>query len=336
MTDESVAVIIAAYNAEKTIDKCIASLLNQVKVKNYQIIIVNDGSTDATLDRLNRYRSDSKVNIINKNNTGASDSRNEALKQVTTDFVTFVDADDYVEKDYLYTLIKQYKEHPECDLTICGYQKEQVDGAVTMIGQGQRSILNQEQAFHDIFISYNFEGYLVNKLFKVNIIKDNNLWIDKDITLSEDLLFCCEYLNHCQKVSIDPKPVYHYVRYENSQLHSHQIGYPFDYKAMTILDTFTKISKTIPSNYPNVVLNVNARRCWFAVSLLRSIEAAPNRKEVNKNTIIFLRSIAKKYRSDFMKNDVLPPRDKIIYWVNWFFPKTFAKIWNLLGLRDHS
>ncbi|MBC8743172.1 glycosyltransferase family 2 protein [Lactobacillus sp. Marseille-P7033] len=336
MTDGSIAVIIAAYNAEKTIDKCIASLLNQVKVTNYQVIIVNDGSTDATLDRLNRYRFDSKINVINKNNTGASDSRNEALKQVTTDFVTFVDADDYVEKDYLYTLIKQYKDNPECELVICGYQKEQVDGAVTMIGQGKKSILNQEQAFHDIFISYNFEGYLVNKLFRVNIIKDNNLWIDKDAALSEDLLFCCEYLRYCQKISFDPKPVYHYIRYENSQLHSHQIGHPFDYKAMTILDTFAKISKIIPDNYPNVVLNVNARICWFAVSLLRSIEAAPNQKQISKGTIAFLRSIAKKYRSDFMKNDVLPPRDKIIYWVNWIFPKTFAKIWNLLGLRDHS
>lgn len=336
MTNDSISVIIAAYNAEDTIDKCLVSILKQKNVDHYQIIIVNDGSTDNTLERLSKYRSNTKVSIINKKNTGASDSRNVALKQVNTDFVTFVDADDYVADDYLDTLLNQYFQLPDCDLAICGYQKELANGQITMIGNGEKAILNQEEAFHNIFISYNFEGYLVNKLFKVSIIKANNLWLDKEAKFSEDLLFCCNYLNYCQKISFNPKPVYHYVYYANSQLHSHRIGSPFDNNAISILDTFSKIRRTVPLKYTKEISDVNARVCWFAVTLLRSIAAAPNRNEIDKKTIDSLRKIAKKYRKDFMRNDVLPPRDKIIYWVNWFFPRTLGKIWNLLDLRDHS
>jgi glycosyltransferase involved in cell wall biosynthesis len=333
---KSISIIIAAYNAAKTIDRCLQSLLNQVKVNDYKIIVVNDGSTDNTLEHLSKYKLDSSIYILDKENTGASDSRNHGLKLVDTDFVTFVDADDYVDNDYLYTMLKQYEDNINCDLAICGYQKENVDGSLIMLCEGKKTILNQQQAYHDLFISYNFEGYLVNKLFKVDIIKDNNLCIDEDVTLSEDLLFCCQYLKYCQQIYFDPKPVYHYIRYEDSQLHSHQIGAPFDKSALGILDTFSKIKEEIPKGYDDVNINVNARICWFAVTLLRSIYAAPNWKDVNKETIIFLRKVARKHRKDFMKNDVLPSRDKLIYWINWLFPKLFARMWNTLGLRDHS
>lgn len=334
--NNSISIIVTAYNAEQTIDRCIDSLLKQTGVKDYQIIIINDGSSDKTLEHLAKYKEDPKVKVIDKENTGASDSRNVGLRLVDTKYVTFTDADDYVDDAYLSTMLTQYSEVPQCDLAICGYQKENVDGQVTMIGTGKKGILSQKQALHDILISYGFEGYLVNKLFKTKIIKDNNLCFDKNIKLSEDLLFCIQYLLECRKVSFDPKPVYHYIRYENSQLHSHQIGNIFSESSISILDTCSKIRKIIPEQYTCVISAVNARTCWFAVTLLRSIEAAPNRSEVNKKIIRNLRKTAQKYQSDFMKNNVLPQRDKIIYWINWLFPRTLGTVWRFLKLRDHS
>lgn len=334
--NNSISIIVTAYNAEQTIDRCIDSLLKQTDVKDYQIIIINDGSSDKTLEHLAKYKEDPKVKVIDKENTGASDSRNVGLRLVDTKYVTFTDADDYVDDTYLSTMLTQYSEVPQCDLAICGYQKENVDGQVTMIGTGKKGILPQKQALHDILISYGFEGYLVNKLFKTKIIKDNNLCFDKNIKLSEDLLFCIQYLLECRKVSFDPKPVYHYIRYENSQLHSHQIGSIFSESTISILDTCSKIRKIIPEQYTCVISAVNARTCWFAVTLLRSIEAAPNRSEVNKKIIRNLRKTAQKYQSDFMKNNVLPQRDKIIYWINWLFPRTLGTVWRFLKLRDHS
>lgn len=334
--DNSISVIVTAYNAEQTINRCIDSLLSQSNVENYQIIVLNDGSSDRTLEKLVSYSENPNVKVVSKENTGASDSRNIGLKLVNTKYVTFADADDYVDDTYLSTMLDQYEKEPKCDLAICGYQKENTDGQVIMIGKGQKGILEQEQALHDILVSYGFEGYLVNKLFKTQVIKEYDLKFDKNVTLSEDLLFCIQYLLKCKKISFNPRPVYHYIRYENSQLHKNQIGAPFNTSAISILDTFDKIQQLIPETYPQVKCAVNARKCWFAVTLWRAIEAAPNRRKVSKNLLQNLRKIAKKYRTDFMQNDVLPPRDKIIYWANWFFPRGLAILWNFAGLHDHS
>lgn len=334
--NNSISIIVTAYNAEQTINRCIDSLLRQLDVDNYQIIVLNDGSSDKTLEYLTSYKDNPKVRVIDKQNTGASDSRNVGLKLVNTEYVTFTDADDYVDNNYLSTMLDQYNKVSKCDLAICGYQKEDTNGKITMVGTGQKSILSREEALHDILISYGFEGYLVNKLFKTQIIRDNNLCFDKNISLSEDLLFCIQYLLRCRKVSLDPKPVYHYIRYEDSQLHKNQIGASFNMSATKILDTFDQIQRIIPDNYPKVQSAVKARKCWFAVALWRAIEAAPNRREISIEKVQELKVIAKKYRADFMKNDVLPSRDRVIYWINWFFPKGLAFVWNLAGLRDHS
>lgn len=334
MTD--ITVIISAYNAEKTIIKCIESLLKQVGNLDYKLLIFNDGSTDNTWDVLQRYRNNSYIHIVNKENSGVSDTRNKALEMIQSKYVTFTDADDFVEPNYLKSLYDQYQENQEIDLAICGYQKDLPNGTRLMISSGEKAILNRKKALHDILISYGFEGYLVNKLFKVSLIREHRLKFDEHLRISEDLLFCCEYLMCCNKISYDPIPVYHYIRYEDSQLHVNQIGAEYTGKGLNALKTFEKLQKVVPVNYDEYHREINARLCWVAVSQLRAIEAAPNRASVELNTYHDLRKIAWDYRSDFMRNTVLPGRDKIIYWINWLFPKTLGFLWKKLQLHDHS
>ncbi len=159
---EKISIIIPAYNASATIDRCLTSLLNQNIRETYQIIVLNDGSTDNTLTKLEKYKNDKRVTIINKLNTGASDTRNQGLKLVKSEYVTFVDADDYVETDYLESLLKQYVKN-NCDLSIVGYYKEDDNKEIRFQGAGEKKNLTQEEALHDIFISTGFEGYLGNK-----------------------------------------------------------------------------------------------------------------------------------------------------------------------------
>lgn len=332
----SITIIISAYNAAKTIERCVNSLLKQDIGVDYKILIFNDGSTDTTWDVLQKYKDNHYVQLINKGNSGASETRNQGLDLVDSEYVTFVDSDDYVDSNYLKVLISQYQKNSNIYLAICGYQKELPDGTTLMVGTGSNTILNRKQALHDILISYGFEGYLVNKLFKFSIIKEYELRFDKNLRISEDLLFCTEYLMHCKKISYDPTPVYHYIRYENSQLHSNQIGAKYTGNGLNALSTFDRLNEVVPMNYIDYHQEVNARICWIAVTQLRAIEAAPNRKKVDKNTYGMLRELALKYRSDFMKNTVLPKRDKIIYWINWFFPRTLGFLWRKLKLQDHS
>ena len=102
------SLIIPAYNIENYIVKCITSILNQ-NYFNYEIIVVNDGSTDDTVKILESIKNE-KIKIINKQNGGLSSARNEGLRHATGDYIWFVDGDDYIENNALEILYKCLKE----------------------------------------------------------------------------------------------------------------------------------------------------------------------------------------------------------------------------------
>lgn len=331
-----ISIIICAYNAEKTIRRCIDSLLFQDTDSKFEIVVINDGSEDSTREVLAEYDDEPKVVIINKENTGVSDSRNIAMKQVRGKYLTFVDADDYVAKNYLTTMFLGFSESNNIDMSICGYQKETESGKIIMEGAGKKGEIRGDKALEQVFISYGFEGYLVNKMFKKGLIDNLGLIFDTSLKISEDLYFCCQYLSNCNAVYFDPKPVYHYVMYDNSVLHSNSIGSYFTGKSLNSLQTFSKIKRVIPTENKRAMSAVKARECWLATSIARAIMAAPNRKEVDKSLFGKLKTISKENEKDFMDNVVLPPRDKIIYRMHWAFPRTLGTLWRVLGLKDHS
>lgn len=97
------SLIVPVYNTEKYIEKCLNSILNQ-SYKNYEIIVINDGSTDNSVQILDKYKSNKKLKIINQKNKGLSEARNEGLKYISGDYILFVDSDDYIEPKLLETL----------------------------------------------------------------------------------------------------------------------------------------------------------------------------------------------------------------------------------------
>lgn len=98
-------IIVPVYNVEKYIDKCIQSILNQT-YKNYEIIIINDGSTDNSLKKINTYKNNKKIKIITQQNKGLSAARNTGIKHSNGDYLLFVDSDDYIDNKLLETLNK--------------------------------------------------------------------------------------------------------------------------------------------------------------------------------------------------------------------------------------
>lgn len=104
MNNKTISVIVPAYNAEKTINRCLESIVKQT-ISNFKVYVVNDGSTDSTATILDNYKNDGRFNIIHISNSGVSAARNTALQLVDTDYVTFIDSDDYVDKNYLQDLI---------------------------------------------------------------------------------------------------------------------------------------------------------------------------------------------------------------------------------------
>lgn len=211
-----ITVIIPAYNCEKTIEKCLGSVVNQ-SFKNFKVIVVNDGSTDSTLEKICLFDKDRRIEIINKKNEGVSKARNLAMSKVRTKYVTFVDSDDFVSKDFLANLIKGYTEDEDIGLSLCGVRHlNEPNKPVNYVTNYKSGIFSQNQVIDKLFYNNGMQGYLWNKLWLMKIITENNLKLDENISMAEDLLFTVSYLKCINKVYINNTPDYVYVHRQDS------------------------------------------------------------------------------------------------------------------------
>lgn len=111
------SIIIPAYNADKTLNRCIDSILAQT-FQDFEVIVINDGSKDKTKQIVDQYaNSDSRISAIHKPNGGVSSARNEGLRTAIGEYIVFIDADDYIDKDYLESFSKS-----DADIIICGFK----------------------------------------------------------------------------------------------------------------------------------------------------------------------------------------------------------------------
>lgn len=127
------SVIIPLYNKSHTIERALKSVLNQT-YKNFEAIIVDDGSTDNGIEIVNKYTSDARIKILKQKNQGVSIARNEGVKNSLYQYIAFLDADDEWEKDYLETVLKAIKLYPDCGM-ICSarYYKDHISKKTKLI-----------------------------------------------------------------------------------------------------------------------------------------------------------------------------------------------------------
>jgi glycosyltransferase involved in cell wall biosynthesis len=124
MTNEPLfSVVIPCYNAEQFIQDTIRSVLNQ-SYSNFEIIIINDGSTDNSLTKIKEIKND-KIQIINKKNTGVSCTRNFGFQKITGDFILFLDSDDIISKDYFSSVLEVFKTNDDIDF--CTFHIQHID-----------------------------------------------------------------------------------------------------------------------------------------------------------------------------------------------------------------
>lgn len=193
-----ISIIVPVYNAEKYLERCIKSLANQT-IKDIEIILVDDGSKDSSLDICNNYaKKDKRIKVISQKNAGPSVARNNALKLATGEFIGFVDSDDYVKEDtYEKALAKMSK---DVDLVIW---------AVNVISDDD---LSYTEWFQDRYFKLKFQGKVEltndvkfktdvvpwNKLYRASIILDNNITFPAG-RLYEDNAFWWKYTSFCKK-----------------------------------------------------------------------------------------------------------------------------------------
>jgi glycosyltransferase involved in cell wall biosynthesis len=203
-----ISIIVPAYNSEKTLKRCIDSIINQT-YSNIEIIIVNDGSTDNTKEICDQYaQNDLRIKVIHKNNGGVSSARNEGIKNASGEFIQFIDSDDYIDVNMCERLVKVIKEH-NSDLVVCGYKTILGDSISfePCINKRVDEIADLSGYFSELYKKHLFNSPW-NKLYKREKI---NFYYDENLSLGEDLLFNLEYLKRSKKISFIEDCLYNYV-----------------------------------------------------------------------------------------------------------------------------
>ena len=116
-----VSIIVPCYNVEKYIDRCLLSLINQT-LKEIEIILINDGSTDRTDEIIQKYLNDNRIKYFKRTNHGIGNTRNFGLKEATGEYIGFVDSDDYIELNMIELLYKKATEK-NLDIVVCDFYR---------------------------------------------------------------------------------------------------------------------------------------------------------------------------------------------------------------------
>lgn len=212
-----VSIIIPVYNAERTIDRCINSILNQT-YKNFELLLLNDGSTDASEMICGSYaEKDPRIRVIHKENSGVSDTRNQGIAMAEGKYIQFLDSDDWVTPEATGVFVRAAEEY-QCDMVIADFyrvvgervsQKGDIEEEGIMDRAGYASNMMRRPANF-------YYGVLWNKFYKRSIIEEYHLKMDSSISWCEDFMFNLEYIRHVQRVYALKVPVYYYVKTKGS------------------------------------------------------------------------------------------------------------------------
>lgn len=217
-----ISIVVAVYNAENTLEKCVNSLLLQT-YKNTEIILVNDCSTDNSLKICYNYaQNNSNIIVINcEENVGVSAARNKGIKKSSGKYICFVDSDDYVVNNYidrLYELSRKYNTVPICGFTF--YDEYSHKKPVDYVWSSG----NQLVSLGDAFRLYDecYLNALWNKMFRNDIIKTHTIKFDESLSMGEDLRFSLNYFEKAKLINVYviAEPLYNYFKVNSNSLMS--------------------------------------------------------------------------------------------------------------------
>lgn len=230
MNNPKISLILPCYNVAKYLPKCLDSIINQTYI-NLEIICVNDGSKDNTLDVLNEYKSkDNRIIIIEQENQGLSDARNTGINHATGDYIMFVDSDDWIDVQTCEYATQKFCEH-NVDLVFWSYVKEyESTSEIKYIIDDKEKYFNEEETRHlhrrlvglfDNELSHpeNADSFVTawGKMYKTDIVKNVSFVSTKEIG-TEDALFNIYAFIGIKTAYYLPNPFYHYRKDNETSL----------------------------------------------------------------------------------------------------------------------
>lgn len=226
-----VSIIVPVYDAEKYLDRCLNSIFQQT-LEDIEIICVNDGSNDGSLDIIKKYaKKDTRICIVDKKNGGLVSARKAGVSEAKGKYIGFVDSDDWIEPE-MYEKLYSHARDSNCDIVCSGYYFEgnyvsrhvdQVDFGVydskKMQGLRDLTVMNLGKR------SVGIRASLCCKLFSRNILEKIYPQISDEITISEDKIGTLYSFLEAESVAVVDEAYYHYMKNDNSMVNSYDQQY---------------------------------------------------------------------------------------------------------------
>jgi glycosyltransferase involved in cell wall biosynthesis len=220
---KKVSIVMPAYNASHTVRGAICSILEQTYT-NWELIVVDDGSTDNTVDLVHAFQ-DSRIRLVAQKNAGPAAARNRGLDEAIGSYICFMDADDLLHQEYIKRLIDIIEKNG-ADIAMCSYQKVTLKKqknyekflARKVDESSQLLIWSAEECINSMFYKKEVMPYPFLKLFKRDIIGANRF--PEDLKLGEDLEFNLKVLKGCDIIAVTKEVLYFHVENEGSITHN--------------------------------------------------------------------------------------------------------------------
>ena len=200
------SILVPVYNTEKYLKRCVESLLSQ-SVKDYEVILVDDGSTDGSGSICDEFaRKDSRVRVIHQENAGLSAARLAGIRASCGAYLGFVDSDDYVESDFYEHLLAPIQQDPSIEVSIGGLMKDEMDGSFSYPYNADEIVFWDDSmaAMEEMVRGKKFIWNLADKIYARRLFFDFSPAFSYVGNYSEDLYFNAMVLPHAKRIVFHP------------------------------------------------------------------------------------------------------------------------------------
>lgn len=248
-----ISVIVPVYNVEKYVSKCLDSILNQT-FNDIEIIVVDDGSTDGSGVICDKYaQRDKRIKVFHKENGGLSSARNYGIDRAKSDYIGFVDSDDYIDFD-MYEVLLDLILKNDADVSMCRLSDVYPTTKITKDSDTDRFIVNNEEAIKIVLEGRINTVSAINKLYKKTLFNKVRYPVGK---IAEDAFVIVKLLQQCRRVAITTEKKYYYIHRFDSITTS-----KFSPKDCDIIEAYKQNYDIIINSFPKLKNVAKTRICW--------------------------------------------------------------------------
>ena len=295
--DPLISVILPIYNVKLYLTKCMESLFAQT-YKNLEIIMVDDGSTDGSDELCDTYKSkDDRICVFHKKNGGLSDARNYGIERATGEYITCIDPDDYVDKDYvdyLYHLITKY----HTKMSICQHRVVFDNGKIEEKGNIGDEVLSNKRCIERMLYHDVIDTSAWAKLYHKSLFETVKYPVGR---LFEDIATTYKLMLQCTKIAIGYESKYNYIIRSDSIVNG-----KFNPKKLDLLEMTDNMGKDVMEVYPDLKSGVLRRRVYARFSTLNQMLSVQGYDEERKRIITFI----DKHSAELLLDAKVPKRDR--------------------------